>query len=719
MSAADAKWKDRDQMTVLNRPQRRVDGPLKATGRAVYTHDVRLPRMVYARLVLHTFPRAEVFSIDLQPALDLPGVVAAGRLKEDGEALIYLGDDSAYAWVAATSPEAARDAARALRADLENQFQALITREAALEKGAPEIIEGSRRIEGNVSGERSRGDFEQVGKLIDEAAHSVSATYTLPIQHHLCLETHGHVVDYDGTQATIYASTQMVSDSVGEYASLLGLSADRVRVVCEVMGGGFGSKFGAGLEGRVACEIAKELKRPVHLMLDRPQEFQMAGNRSGSVARMAGGVNADGRLVALTADVDRLGGVGGGSFPRPPYIYSAEESATTLRSVHTAMDSNRAMRAPGHPQASFAMESLMDELAAKGGFDSVDFRKRNLDDEVWQRHLDRVAEAIGWGSHPNRTGPGREGADGWAEGIGFGCSTWRAGGRPGAGAEVRILPDGSVISACGVQDLGTGARTYVAGIAAEELGLPLEAVTARIGDSDLPPGVASGGSVTTGSVAPAVLDAAHNARVAFEKRLAESTGIAAGDYVFEGGRVRGPEGSDFDLSFAEAASLLGTRPVIENGSFQSDLVATGSLHGAQAARVRVDTFTGRVEVVKMVAIHDQGLILNRLALTSQINGGITKALSYGLLEERVVDEGNGWFLNANMETYKAVGMQEMPEIEVILDDEDDRPVTGMAEAPVIPGHSAIANAIFNACGARVRSVPFTPDRVLEALAARG
>ena len=121
----------------------------------------------------------------------------------------------------------------------------------------------------------------------------------------------------------------------------------------------------------------------------------------------------------------------------------------------------------------------------------------------------------------------------------------------------------------------------------------------------------------------------------------------------------------------------------------------------------------------MVAIHDQGLILNRLALTSQINGGITKALSYGLLEERVVDEGNGWFLNANMETYKAVGMQEMPEIEVILDDEDDRPVTGMAEAPVIPGHSAIANAIFNACGARVRSVPFTPDRVLEALAARG
>ena len=256
-------------------------------------------------------------------------------------------------------------------------------------------------------------------------------------------------------------------------------------------------------------------------------------------------------------------------------------------------------------------------------------------------------------------------------------------------------------------------------LSAEELGLPLGAVTARIGDSDLPPGVASGGSVTTGSVAPAILDAAYNARVAFEERLAESTDIAVGDFTFEGSRVRGPEGSGFDLGFAEAASLLGTRPVIASGSFKSELAASGVLHGAQAARVRVDTFTGRVEVVKMVAIHDQGLILNRLALTSQINGGLTKALSYGLLEQRVVDEDNGWFLNANMESYKAVGMQEIPEIEVILDDEDDRPVTGMAEAPVIPGHSAIANAIFNACGARVRTMPFTPDRVLEALAARG
>lgn len=711
MGAADPRWQDRADLRILNTDVPRLDGPLKVTGRAVYAHDVRLPRQVFARFVLYPYPRAEVRTVDVEPARRVPGVVYAEALKEAGDELAYLGDDSAVAVIAAESPEALEDGCRAVVVEALDQYPPMVTREQSLSPGAPDI-----RRRGNTSNAEERGDEGDVLGALDDCERTVDATYELPIQHHVCLETHGHVVDFDGERATVYASTQMVTGTVGQFASALGIDSENVRVVTEVMGGGFGSKFGIGLEGVTACRIAKELKRPVHLLLTRGQEFQMGGNRSGTHVRVRAGVDAEGRLKAMDFDVDRLGGMGRGSYPTPPYLYTVESSSARTRAVHTALDSNRAMRAPGHPQASFVMESAIDELAYAAKIDPLELRKRNLEDEVWHAQLDRVADELGWNEHPYRDEPGEPDADGMAVGIGFGIATWPARGRPGAEAEVRIFPDGRVTSSCAVQDLGTGARTYVAAIPAEELGLKIEAVTARIGDSDLPPGVGSGGSVTTGSVAPAVKQAAHKAREALEERLVDVLGAPIGGYEWVDGlvRVRGEE--DLTLSFAEVCALLGNQPLAVRGAFDGDLAATGTLHGAQGAKVEVDTLTGRVRVLDMVAVHDQGLPLNRLALRSQINGGMIQALSYGLLEERVVDPDNGWLLSGGLEVYKIAGAREMPDVRALIDEDEDREgVTGMAESPVIPGHSAIANAIFNACGARLRSVPFTPDRVLAAL----
>ena len=550
-SSQAAAWKPASEMRVLNTDLRRVDGPIKVSGRAVYAHDVRLAGMVYARLVLVPLPRVKVTSLDLTACRALPGVVYAEATKETGDSTVFLGSDSCVAVVAAETPEQARDAARAVVVEYEELLPPMVTREQVKAQDAPAL---SRR--GNVESERSRGEMDAAQAAYDAAPFQVEGVYELPTQHHVCLETHGVVVDPQEDLVTVYPSTQMVSASQGIYAGMLERPAEQVRVSCEVMGGGFGSKFGPGLEGRQACNVAIALGRPVHLLLDRSQEFQMTGNRSGAHAEVRAAADAEGRLVALIGDVDRLGGMGGGSFPSLPYIYAVGEHAFTSRTVHFATDANRAMRAPGHPQAAFCMETLVDELAYRGGFDPFEFRKRNLESPVYHRQLDRVAKEIGWHEHPFRMQPPKD-EGGVVEGIGFAVAQWRSGGASGAEAEVRIHADGSIISNCAVQDLGTGSRTYVAAIPAEEFGLRIDQVSARIGDSDLPPGVPSGGSATTGAVPPAVKQAAHHAREALEALLIPVLGGEVGDFVWEDGSVRRKSDPDATMNWS---CLLYTSP---------------------------------------------------------------------------------------------------------------------------------------------------------------
>ncbi|QDV07534.1 putative xanthine dehydrogenase subunit D [Planctomycetes bacterium Poly30] len=709
----EPSWGKRADLDVLNRDIRRIDGPDKVTGRAIYTHDIRLPNMLHARILRHPVPRARINAVDVEAARRLPGVVHIHIEKEPGTEVRYSGDDSVIAVVAAETPEAALDGVRAIIVDATN-LEPVVSPEAAKKADAP-LVNYSRGAESNVTGASESGDRNEIEKIFEGAAAVGEVNIDIPVQHHVCLETHGHVVDpieRDGF-VHIYASTQNVSGMPGQFRGPLERDSDGIRVLTPHMGGGFGSKFGPGLEGALAARIARETGRPVHLMLSRPDEFTMAGNRSGSRQRLRLAADESGKFIAVDLDAEKLGGQGNGSLPGAPYRYDVDNVSSKIVSVKTATDSNRAMRAPGHPQAAFGMESVIDEVAYALGMDPIEIRKRNLQSPIHHRQLDAVAKEIGWADHPNKTQHGLP-ENGIAVGIGFGVAGWGPGGRASQ-CDVTVNPDGRVVSATATQDLGTGARTYVAAIVAEELGLQVSDVTARIGDSQLPPSVASGGSVTTGSSAPAIKDGAHQMREALEAKLEPVLGAPVGGYEWKDGRVRVKGGGDDQSLSWKAVCALLREPLTVRGQFKQSLYR-GNIHGAQAAKIEIDVFTGRIKVLKMVAIQDQGLPLNRMALRSQINGGMIQALSYGLLEERVFDEQDGYLLSENLDHYKIAGCQEMPEMISLIDDEDEREsVCGMAEATIIPGHCAIANAIYNACGVRLTKMPFTPAHVLEAL----
>lgn len=704
-------WPARERLRLLNTRLQRIDGPAKVDGSARYPHDVRLPDMLYGRILYSRLPRATV-TVDVAPALALEGVEAALVLRP--ERVTWLGQPIAA--VAARTPELAEDGLRAIRVEYAREPFA-VNRAQALAVDAPAVHE-----QGNRRSIQRRGDRAKAEELLAGAAARVEGVYSVPVQHHVCLETHGVVVDWrGGEEATVHASTQGTFTVPGEAARELGLGRDAVRCLVPHMGGGFGAKFGLDRPGQVACLLSKETRRPVHLLLDRPAEFHLGGNRSGARQHLRAGADAQGRLVAMLSEVETHGGIRDGSNAGHPYIYEVASRDGLFRehfALHTHTDGSRAMRAPGHPQASFATEAVMDELAYALGMDPVELRIVNLPErsrEVYARQLRRVAREIGWYDHPHRTAPGR--GDGWeAVGIGFGLSVWGGGGRPTCEVEVRIEPDGRVTSSVGSQDLGTGTATYVAAIPAEVLGLGLSEVRARIGDSRLGAANASGGSTTAASLAPAVMDAALDARRRFAQHLGGVLGIEPALVGFEDGRVVDRSSPSRSLSWREACASLPAAGLSGQGRFQSRLAGSG-VHGAQAARVRVDLLTGEVRVEKMVCVQDVGLPLNRLALESQIQGGMVQALSYALHEERVIDPYLGLMLNANLEDYKIASTPEIPEMVALIDDDDTRQeVIGMSEATVVPGASAIANAVHNACGVRLRELPLTPDRILDALA---
>ncbi|MBI5364018.1 MAG: xanthine dehydrogenase family protein molybdopterin-binding subunit [Planctomycetes bacterium] len=701
------RWGERKELKLLNTELRRVDGPVKVTGRARFTHDVRLPGMVYARLLCCPYPSAEV-EIDVKAALALPGVEAAIVLETKTR---FLGQPIAV--VAGRTSDHADDALRALKV-VYKPLPWAVDRAQALAEGAPNV-----RKNGNQGKPGQNGDRAEAEAAVAGAAAKLEATYGVPVQHHASLETHGVVVDYTGgEEATVYISTQSTFAAVEQVAELLGLKANQVTCVVEYMGGGFGSKFGLGSEGAAACRVAKELKKPVHLMLRRPDEFVMGGNRSGNRVKYKAGMDKDGALVGLVAEAERFGGLGDGAMARPPYIYSAGKTYSEVVAVYTNTDSSRAMRAPGHPQSSFGMEAVIDELAYQLGLDLLDVRKKNLRDKVYHRQLERVAREIGWFEHPHRTKPGPN-SGGKETGIGFGISTWGGGGSGGTECDVQIAGDGSVTVSVGTQDLGTGSRTLVTAIVAEEFGLALGDVVARIGNSRLPSATGSGGSTTTGSLSPAVKDAAWNAREAFSAHLAPLLKTDPALVRFAGGKVFSQANPNVTMTWKQASGTLPNAGLSAHGKWDKDRAAAlmgNGVHGAQAAKVEVDTLTGRVRVLAMVGIQDCGLPINRLAVKSQLNGGMIQALSYALFEERVIDPVLGIALNANFEDYKLAGPSEIPEMTALIDDDDPRnAVIGMAEPAVVPGHSAIANAVHNACGARVRDLPLTPDKVLAAL----
>jgi xanthine dehydrogenase YagR molybdenum-binding subunit len=692
-------WGPNDKHTLLNHPMTRVDGPLKVTGAAHYTYDMRFPGMLYGRILRCPHAHARVTKLDTSAAEKIKGVAAIipGPLTE----LRFAG--APVAAVAATSPEIAGDALRAIVVSYE-VLPHVVHAHAAIDPSAPQVVAD----ESNLQQKAKQGDLQKVEAALATADAIVEAEYISARVHHVCLETHGVVVDYrGGDSATVYASTQGTFTIPDDAAKNLDLPQSAVTSVVQHMGGGFGSKFGIGVEGMLACKLSKQTKTPVKLMLTRYDEFVMAGNRSASWQKLKAGVKNDGTLVALQARQYRLGGLGQGSQAGQPYIYQAGESYREVYSLHTNEDSSIAMRAPGHPQASFAMESLLDELADKIKMDPVALRKKNLRDLVYHRQLDRGAKEIGW-ERRNPIAGGNPGP--LKRGMGCAVGTWGGGGNNQCKVEVTVSRDGSVLVAVGTQDLGTGTRTYTRAIVAEEFGLQLRDVKEEIGNSKLGAANSSGGSTTAASLSPSVKDGAIKARLLLAEKVAPLLDDAKPEQItFAGGNV---SAKGKTLTWKQACGALPAAGITAHGEWRSDLQSRG-IHGAAFAEVEVDVETGHIKPIKMVHVQDGGLPLNRLALESQINGGMIQSLGMALWEGRVMDAQLGMQLNPGFGDYKFPGSLEIPEMVPIIDDYDKREaVIGIAEGCIIPTLGAIANAVFNACGLRVRELPITPDKVL-------
>ncbi|MGN6507180.1 MAG: xanthine dehydrogenase family protein molybdopterin-binding subunit [Tepidisphaeraceae bacterium] len=694
---AGPTWGPNDKHRLLNTKLPRADGPAKTTGTAIYTYDVKLPGMQFARFVVSPHAHATVTRIDTSAAEKIPGVTAIipanKNVNHEGEPVVAI---------AAKTPEAADDAVRAVKVEYDVK-PFVVVAEDALKPGAPEIFPPARA-------RKEEGNADEVDQALSHCDAVVDVEYRTRIMHHCCLETHGMVVDYRGGRtATVYASTQGTFTIPSDSARTLGLKESDVTAIVQNMGGGFGSKFGIGIAGMYACRLSKQLGVPVKMMLTRRDEFLTAGNGPGSIQKLKAGVNKDGTLVAVRSVTHGLAGVGRANIAAQPYQYKAEHFWREQTPVNTNEDASVAMRAPGFPQASFAIESLMDELAEKIGMDPVEFRKKNATNPTHVRQLDKGAEVIGWKNRLAQAGatPGT-----LKRGFGCGIGAWGGGGGPQCIVTVNIQRDGSVSAEVGSQDLGTGTRTYIRAIVAEELGLGMDDVVEKIGNSKLGHANASGGSTTAASLAPAVKDAAFNARQALARLVAPLIGAQADAVLFADKKIQG-NGRSIDWKQACAAVPAGGLSV--QGKWQPGLSSNGA-HGASFAEVEVDTETGHVRVVKMCHVQDGGLILNRLAVESQINGGVIQSLGMALFEQRVMDARLGVMLNPGFGDYKLPGCLEIPELIPVIDDEDDRQaVIGIAEPANIPGVGAIANAVYNACGVRVRDLPITPDKILNGL----
>jgi xanthine dehydrogenase YagR molybdenum-binding subunit len=702
-------WPKPGEGRILGKAIRRLDGPEKVTGRAKYAYDINLPGLLHARVLRSPYASARIASaadVDTSAAERMPGVKAVLNLVDaGGKQLFYQGDEIAA--VAAVTPEIAEDAIRAIKVKYQPQ-PFVVNVDKAREPGAPRVHNNRENVETRDA--NTRGDVE---KGFAESTAIVEGEYTAQTRLHCCLETHGHVCKWDGDNLTVWASTQATHDTRNAFAEGLGLKPAQVRVITEYMGGGFGSKFGPNEEGIICAKLAKQANAPVKLMLTRWDE-QM-GNFNGPAAgtKIRAGAAADGTLKAVHSQAWGCGGIGDGGHPMldRPYIYRSENDRSEGAMIHTNTGASAALRAPGHPQASFLMESMMDDLADKLGMDPLEFRRKNDGNKVRNDEYTIGAERIGWSSRPKRAG---EGSGTMRTGYGVASSTWGGGGGGGTQVDLTIHRDGSVEVRCGTQDLGTGTRTYVAAIPAEEFGLDLSEVTPRIGDTNYPYSGGSGGSQTTASVAPAVKMAALDAKQKLLAALAGPMGAKVEDLQMGDHKITSKADASKSLTWKQACARLPMAGVSGHGEWNKDL-AQGGVAGCQFAKVTVDTETGRVRVDKVVAVHDCGVILNRAATQSQIVGGVIQGIGQALLELRTMDDQTGRMLNPNLEDYKLPHSMEIPEIDCVLYDNPIGKVTGIGEPPVIPTAGAIANAVYNAIGVRITSLPITPDKVLAAL----
>ena len=623
---ADYGWPDAEHRTLIGKRITRVDSPVKVSGQAKYTYDVKRPGMLFGKILRCPYAYTKVVSIDASAAEKMPGVKAIHIIQGPNSTIHWAGDEVVA--VAAVDEPTAEDAVRAIK--VKYQKLSHLVSDAEPPKGAAQaqgplsmddiddmldnqvparqMVEQiqqygitSKPDEGTLKGLQEDGATDEVIKAIRAATVHPEAgsrpksnyqkaaaqtlgdgekafaqaevisegLYGVPVITHCCLESHGSTSEWtDNDHLLVHMSTQNVSGIAGQMAEPLKIPATNIRVHQDHIGGGFGSKFSPDRWGIATAEVSKKAGgKPVRIMLERDSELKVAGARPSAYARVRVGAKRDGTIVAWQSESWGTGGPGGGGMPPIPYVFSIPNQ----RKEHTAIRNNigpaRAWRAPNHPQAAVITMCALDDLAAKLNMDPLDFFLKNIElgkprQAIYTEELGIASDLMGWKQKWHPRGQNKSGN--LARGVGLSLHTW--GGRGHASdCDLTIHPDGSVDIKMGSQDLGTGTRTCILMVAADTLGIPMDTISLQIGDTMYPPSGGSGGSTTIGGVSSSTRRAAVDAREGLFAKVAPALNAQPAELESINGTVRVKGDSSRSLSWKEACSKLGAMPLTVRG----------------------------------------------------------------------------------------------------------------------------------------------------------
>ena len=716
-----------DQLKVVGKPFSRIDGPLKTTGAAPYAyerHDV-VANQAYGYVVGSAIAKGRIKSIDLGAARAAPGVLAivtaenAGKLDKGrlNTAKLLGGPEiqhyhQAIAVVVAETFEQARAAAQLIRVDYAPE-QGAFDLASLLDKAKPNSITAG-------PADTAVGDF---AANFAAAPVQLDARYSTPDEAHAMMEPHATIAAWDGDKLTLWTSNQMIAWNKAEMAKILGIPAENVRLDSPFIGGGFGGKLFPRADALLAALGARATKRPVKVALQRPLMFNNTTHRPATIQRIRIGATRDGKITAIGHESwsgDLLGGKADGAVAQTRLLYAGAHRMTATRLATLDLPEGNAMRAPGEATGMMALEIAIDEMAEKLGIDPIEFRIVNdtqVDPEKPERPFSQRqlieclrtgAERFGWSKRNPQPGRVRDGR--WLVGIGA-AAAFRNNMLTKSAARVRLDNKGIVTVETDMTDIGTGSYTIIAQTAAEMMGVPLEKVRVRLGDSAFPVSAGSGGQWGGNNSTAGV----YAACVKLREVIAQKLGFNAAEVEFVDGEVRSGN-RRVPLAQAAADSGLSAEDEIEYGDLAKKYQQ--STFGAHFVEVGVDAATAEIRVRRMLAVCAAGRILNPKTARSQVIGAMTMGVGAALMEELVVDKRAGFFVNHDLAGYEVPVHADIPHQEMFFLDETDpmsspMKAKGVAELGICGVAAAVANAVYNATGVRVRDYPITLDKLLE------